>query len=95
MTELLPHVWDTRDGLKSSPHPRHQHCTDKAQKGETVLSAVSYIYIFNIIIIIILVIIIICVHIHTFIHTYMMTFKLFFCPEGLGEAFQWCFFDYL
>ena len=68
MTELLPHVWDTRGGLKSSLHPRHQHCTDKAQKAETVLSAVSYIYIFYIIIIIII-IIIICVHIHTFIHT--------------------------
>ena len=23
----------------------HQHCTDEAQKAETVLSAVSYIYI--------------------------------------------------
>ena len=25
-------------------HPRHQHCTDEAQKAETVLSAVIYIY---------------------------------------------------
>ena len=30
-------------------HPRHQHCTDEAQKAETVLSAVAvgiYIYIY-------------------------------------------------
>ena len=27
-------------------HPRHQHCTDEAQKAETVLSAVIYIYIY-------------------------------------------------
>ena len=31
--------------FKLNPHPRHQHCTDEAQKAETVLSAVSYIYI--------------------------------------------------
>ena len=30
--------------LKAYLHPRHQHCTDEAQKAETVLSAVSYIY---------------------------------------------------
>ena len=30
--------------LKLNLHPRHQHCTDEAQKAETVLSAVSYIY---------------------------------------------------
>ena len=36
MTELLPHAWDTRGW----------HCTDEAQKAETVLSAVSYIYIY-------------------------------------------------
>ena len=29
-----------------NPHPRHQHCTDEAQKAETVLSAVIYIYIY-------------------------------------------------
>ena len=33
--------------LKANLHPRHQHCTDEAQKVETVLSAVSYIYIYN------------------------------------------------
>ena len=26
------------------PPSKHQHCTDEAQKAETVLSAVSYIY---------------------------------------------------
>ena len=32
--------------LKANLHPRHQHCTDEAQKAETVLSAVNYIYIY-------------------------------------------------
>ena len=32
--------------FKLNPHPRHQHCTDEAQKAETVLSAVIYIYIY-------------------------------------------------
>ena len=32
--------------LKAHLYPRHQHCTDEAQKAETVLSAVSYIYIY-------------------------------------------------
>ena len=27
------------------PPSKHQHCTDEAHKAETVLSAVSYIYI--------------------------------------------------
>ena len=27
--------------FKLNPHPRHQHCTDEAQKAETVLSAVK------------------------------------------------------
>ena len=27
---------------KLNLHPRHQHCTDEAQKAETVLSAVKY-----------------------------------------------------
>ena len=35
--------------LKANLHPRHQHCTDEAQKAETILSAGSianiYIYI--------------------------------------------------
>ena len=31
--------------FKASPSSQHQHCTDEAQKAETVLSAVSYIYI--------------------------------------------------
>ena len=31
--------------LKVSPSSQHQHCTDEAQKAETVLSAVRYIYI--------------------------------------------------
>ena len=44
MTELLPHAWDTRGGLIGSPSSySYQHCTDEAQKAETVLSAVSYI----------------------------------------------------
>ena len=33
--------------FKASPSSQHQHCTDEAQKAETVLSAVSYIYITN------------------------------------------------
>ena len=32
--------------FKASPSSQHQHCTDEAQKAETVLSAVSYIYMF-------------------------------------------------
>ena len=31
---------------KGSPSSQYQHCTDEAQKAETVLSAVSYIYIY-------------------------------------------------
>ena len=31
--------------FKLNPHPRHQHCTDEAQKAETVLSAVIIIII--------------------------------------------------
>ena len=30
--------------FKGSPSSQHQHCTDEAQKAETVLSAVIYIY---------------------------------------------------
>ena len=30
--------------FKLNLHPRHQHCTDEAQKAETVLSAVSYFF---------------------------------------------------
>ena len=33
--------------IKAYLHQRHQHWTDEAQKAETVLSAVSYIYIFS------------------------------------------------
>ena len=33
--------------FKASPSSQHQHCTDEAQKAETVLSAVSYIYIYT------------------------------------------------
>ena len=33
--------------FKASPSSQHQHCTDEAQKAETVLSAVSYIYIYK------------------------------------------------
>ena len=33
-------------GFKGSPSSQHQHCTDEAQKAETVLSAVIYIYIY-------------------------------------------------
>ena len=50
MAKMLPHAWDTRGGggglFKLCLHPRHQHCTDKAQKAETVLSAVGYIYVY-------------------------------------------------
>ena len=33
--------------FKGSPSSQHQHCTDEAQKAETVLSAVIYIYIYH------------------------------------------------
>ena len=33
--------------FKASPSSQHQHCNDEAQKAETVLSAVSYIYIYK------------------------------------------------
>ena len=33
-------------GFKGSPSSQHQHCTDEAQKAETVLSAVIYIYLY-------------------------------------------------
>ena len=32
--------------FKGSPSSQHQHCTDEAQKAETVLSAVIYIYLY-------------------------------------------------
>ena len=32
--------------FKASPSSQHQHCTDEAQKAETVLSAVRYRYIY-------------------------------------------------
>ena len=32
--------------FKASPSSQHQHCTDEAQKAETVLPAVSYMYIY-------------------------------------------------
>ena len=32
-------------GLEAYLHPRQQHCTDEAQKAETVLSAVIHIHI--------------------------------------------------
>ena len=32
--------------FKASPSSQHQHYSDEAQKAETVLSAVSYIYIY-------------------------------------------------
>ena len=32
--------------FKASPSSQHQHCTDEAQRVETVLSAVIYIYIY-------------------------------------------------
>ena len=51
----------TWGGYMALPPSKHQHCTDEAQKAETVLSAVSYIYIYRYI----------YTHIHTYIHTYM------------------------
>ena len=47
-----------------------QHCTDEAQKAETVLSAVSKIIIIIIIINIIIIIIIIIIICHELIQTY-------------------------
>ena len=35
-----------RWSYKLNLRPRNQHCTDEAQKAETVLSAVSYIHIY-------------------------------------------------
>ena len=32
--------------FKASPSSQHQHCTDEAQRAETVLSAVIYLYIY-------------------------------------------------
>ena len=32
--------------FKASPSSQHQHCTDEAQKAETVLAAVNYIDIY-------------------------------------------------
>ena len=32
--------------IKGSPSSQHQHCTDEAQKAETVLSAVIHIHIY-------------------------------------------------
>ena len=32
--------------FKASPSSQHQHCTDEAQKAETILSAVKYKYIY-------------------------------------------------
>ena len=32
--------------FRGSPSSQHQHCTDEAQKAETVLSAVIYIYMY-------------------------------------------------
>ena len=31
-------------GLQAYLHPSYQHCTDEAQKAQTVLSAVIYIF---------------------------------------------------
>ena len=36
----------TWGGYMALPPSEHQHCTDEAQKAETVLSAVIYIYIY-------------------------------------------------
>ena len=33
-------------GLKAYLHPRHQHCTDEAQKAETAVYIYVYIYIY-------------------------------------------------
>ena len=33
--------------FKASPSSQHQHCTDEAQKAETVLSAVMYLTLFK------------------------------------------------
>ena len=40
---MIPHAWDRLRCLYSRlPQLQHQHCTDEAQKAETVLSAVRY-----------------------------------------------------
>ena len=49
------------------PPSKHQHCTDEAQKAETVLSAVSYIYIYR--------------YIYTHIHTYIRTWVTMLVQE--------------
>ena len=46
MTEMYHMCGTLEVGLKAYLHPSYQHCTDEAQKAETVLSAVSYIYIY-------------------------------------------------
>ena len=43
----LLHDWDVGHSgwlFKLYLHPRHEHCTDEAEKAETVLSAVIYFY---------------------------------------------------
>ena len=52
--------------FQALPPSLHRHCTDEAQKAETVLSAV-YIYIY--------------ILIDTYIRTYIITFKLTFCKD--------------
>jgi len=44
--------------LEAYLHPKHQHCTDEAQKAETVLSAVIYTH----------------THTHTHIYIYIYFF---------------------
>ena len=44
---LSYHICGKLEGaFKGSPSSQHQHCTDEAQKAETVLSAVMYIHIY-------------------------------------------------
>ena len=57
--------------FKGSPSSQHQHCTDEAQKAETVLSAVIYIYIYIYICIYIYIYIYICIYIYIYIHMYI------------------------
>ena len=59
--------------FKDSPSSQHQHCTDEAQKAETVLSAVIYIYIYICIYIYIYIFICICIYIYVYVYIYILS----------------------
>ena len=53
--------------LKASPSSQHQHCTDEAQKAETVLSAYIYIYIYIYICVCVYVCMYVCIYICVYV----------------------------